>query len=194
MKKSMIFLRTFIAFAIFTLITLSTQAGVLIEPHFGYVLSGNADRGTDKTKFNGPEYGARLGAQKYGLMGGLDYTHSSFTYKTTAGSIGNDDKKHDQVGAFIGYKFPILVRIWGTYYFYDKTTQTANGANENSGYWTKGHGSELGVGYTGLPFLSVNLQYRQTNHDTQSGTNSSLNPTWKTSEVVLGISIPLNLP
>ncbi|MFA6239122.1 MAG: hypothetical protein WC635_17415 [Bacteriovorax sp.] len=176
-----VFLLTITAFTSF-----SAKASLLIEPHIGYNVTGNADYSPDKTKYNGPQYGGRLGVQFVGLMTGLDYTHSTFTHKTTAGNIGEADQKRDQIGVFAGYNFPILLRFWGGYYFSDKITQTSGAT-----YWAKGSGTEFGLGFTGLPFLSINAQYRTSTYD--KDVNGTLNPKWKTKEVVLGISIPLTI-
>lgn len=171
----------------------SAYGGVLIEPHWGYNLIGKVEDGTSNTiKYNGNQYGARFGLQSFGFMGGLDYTHSTFVYKTAVVPAESDEKSRDQIGIFVGYKFPILLRFWGEYNFFDKTKQAANGSNHSSGYYTKGHGSTVGVGYTGLPFLSVNLEYKTSSYD-QSSTGA-LNPKLTTREVVLGVSIPINLP
>lgn len=169
----------------------SAYGGVLIEPHWGYNLIGKVDGISNTTTYHGNQYGARLGAQKFGFMGGLDYTHSSFTYKTVT-PVQSDEKSRDQLGVFVGYKFPILLRFWGEYNFLDKTKQSANGSTHSSGYYTKGHGTALGVGFTGLPFLSVNLEYKTSSYDNSSA--GALNPKQTTREVVLGVSIPINLP
>lgn len=169
-----------------TIASVSAEASLLIEPHIGYNITGKADYSLDKTKYNGPQYGARLGVQFVGLMTGLDYTHSTFTYKTTAGDIGETDQKRDQIGVFAGYNLPILLRAWAGYIFSDKRTQTSGGT-----YWTKGSGTEFGLGFTGLPFLSINLQYRMSKYDEDSA--GVLNPEWETKEIVLGISAPLTL-
>jgi hypothetical protein len=172
----------------FTLITsTAANAGVLIEPHLGVALHGNADYGSSTTSYNGGQYGLRLGGEYLGFMAGMDYTHSSFTYKTTssAGAVSNTDKSRSQLGLFGGYKFPILVRAWAGYYFTDKTSDRT-GSN-----FEKGHGTELGVGFTGLPFLSVNLMYRMSSYDTNNAGDFS--PSHDSKEVVLGVSIPFVL-
>lgn len=173
--------------AIFSLTSYSANASLLIEPHLGYNVTGDADYETNETKYNGPQYGARLGVQSLGFMGGLDYTHSSFTYKTTGAA--DSKQKRDQLGLFVGYNFPVLVRAWVGYYFSDKT-------KDDDGSSTEGHGTEVGLGFTGLPFLSINLQYRMSTHDTgtsRSGAEAAINPEFETSEIVLGVSLPLNI-
>lgn len=172
--------------AITALTSFSAKASLLIEPHLGFNIHGNADYGTETTKYNGAQYGARLGFQQLGLMAGLDFTHSAFTYKTTSPGVAevSQDQKRDQIGIFAGYNFPILLRAWVGYYFSDKTT-----ASDNT--FSKGSGTELGLGFTGLPFLSINLQYRMSTYDeSQAG---AINPEFDTKEIVLGISAPFTL-
>lgn len=201
MKQLKIALIAISAIAIAALTAVTANASLLIEPHLGYNVYGNADYSATssgipidaKTKYNGPQYGARLGVQYFGLMGGLDYTHSSFTHKTTITSpavpgysaTANADKKRDQFGLFVGYKFPVFVRAWFGYYFSDKLK------NSDTAYWEKGNGTELGIGFTGIPFLSINLQYRTSSYD--KDIDGALSPNHKTSEFVLGVSAPFTL-
>ncbi|MGZ3789500.1 MAG: hypothetical protein ACXVLQ_13310 [Bacteriovorax sp.] len=179
--------------AIATLTSVTASASLLIEPHLGYNVYGNADYRTALIKYNGPQYGARLGGQVLGFMAGLDYTHSTFTYKTTTPTFsgGEDEKKRDQIGVFVGYNLPLLFRAWFGYYFSDKVTQTKDGTYRSNGDWDKGHGTEIGVGFTGLPFLSLNLQYRMSTYDTKN--TGTLNPSADTKEIVLGVSAPFTL-
>lgn len=179
--------------AIAALTSFSAKASLLIEPHFGYNLHGSADVDVVTIKYNGTQYGARLGVQSFGFMGGLDYTHSTFTSKASVPTFGDfeADQKRDQLGVFVGYKFPILVRAWVGYYFSDKTTQTNDGTFGAKGDWMKGNGTEIGVGFTGLPFLSINLQYRMSTYD--KADDGAMDPKFKTKEIVLGISAPFTL-
>lgn len=170
----------------------AARASLLIEPHVGYILGGNADYNGADVSYNGPDYGARLGGQWLGVMAGLDYTHSTFAadFKTTAGS-GELERKRDMIGIFAGYNFPILLRAWATYYFSAKTSNTQTNSFGTNGNYTKGNATELGIGFTGLPFLSLNLSYRMSTHDeNQAG---SINPELETKEIVLGVSAPFTL-
>jgi len=155
-------------------------------------LGGNADYNGADVSYHGPEYGARLGGQWLGFMAGLDYAHSTFTTKATAlGTSVEVDKKRDLLGVFVGYNLPIMFRAWATYYFSGKTTNTETVGTNLNGNYTKGNGTEIGVGFTGLPFLSINLQYRMSTQDeTQSG---ALNPELKTKEFLIGVSAPFTL-
>ena len=181
------FLKNIILFSL-VIFSLQSKASLLIEPHVAFQFSGKVENSNPATTYSGTQYGARLGMQTFGLMGGLDYTRSSITNKTVG--IADYDSDRDQIGVFLGYKFPILLRAWGSYYFSDKNTYT------NKDYYS-GSGTEIGVGFTGLPFISVNLMYRTSTYDTAydsaTGLKAKLATSTKTNEIALGVSIPLNL-
>ena len=176
------------------------HAGLLIEPHIGYNITGSTSSksltvsnatGTYSDSYHGPQYGARLGYQYLGLMGGFSYNHASYTLKkvnnATATSV---DSKRNDMGVFVGFNAPILFRAWLGYSFSVKETKTT------SGDYDKGSATELGLGFTGLPFLSINLEYKmidyKTFHNDSAGTDSTYSPNRKTNEVVLSVSAPLN--
>jgi hypothetical protein len=197
--------KSVITTAIFTAVTLSSinaNAGLLIEPHLGYNIHSSTTLGTDKIDYNGAQYGARMGLQSLGFMGGLDYTHASYTATTkpNSGTSDKDERKRDELGVFIGYKFPVLLRAWVGYNFLAKETQSVLGPTSGTkvGDYYKGHSTEIGVGFTTIPFVSLNLSYKMLSYDKHfdsgKGTTSSLNPKFEPKEIILGISFPLTLP
>lgn len=190
--KNSVFALSLTAVMIASVIPSKAKASLLIEPHIGYILAGNADYNGADVSYNGPEYGARLGGQWLGFMAGLDYAHSTFTAKLTSTLVnGEIDKKRDNIGVFAGYNLPILLRGWVTYYFSSKTSNTQTNSLGTSGQFTKGSGTELGLGFTGLPFLSINLVYRMSTQDeNQSG---ALTPEMETKEIMIGVSAPFTL-
>lgn len=192
-KKSLLALAV-IAAASLTAIT--AQAGLLIEPHVGYILPSEETYQGAKFEHNGPELGARLGYQTLGFMAGLDYTLASYTVdETFEGVKASFDKKRTNFGAFVGYNFPILLRAWIGYDFSVKEKQDGTAGDALDGDYLKGTGTVLGVGFTGLPFVSINLTYRMTKFDEyKSGSETgALNPEFEPKEIALGISLPLNL-
>ena len=176
------------------LIANTASAAFLIEPHLSYNLSGSGDNGLSGASkidfdYNGPQYGLRMGYQTLGLMAGLDFTRSNYDMdnKTVAGTTVTKMERNEW-GLFVGYDFPILVRAWGAYYF----SNTAK--NKTNGSVLTGSTKELGVGFTGLPFLSLNLMYRMVDHDefeSASGVKSSID--YSNHEFVVGVSLPLTL-
>lgn len=164
----------------------ASHASLLIEPHIGYNVSGTGESGLD-VDYSGPQYGARLGYQSFGFMLGMDYTKGSGEYESKVGGVTTkQDYDTDDIGAFVGYEFPILLRVWGTYYFSSK--MELKGGGDYSGD-TK----ELGVGFTALPFLSLNLMYRLVNHDEVKGGGVTRNVDMDYKEIVVGVSLPFNL-
>ncbi len=186
-------------------------AGVLIEPYVGYSLAGKMEDTsggiTQKWDYSGLNLGGRLGAQYLGLMGGLAYDHGSYTttYKAPSSVIdllnsfdaGLDTKwSVNSYGAFVGYNFPILLRVWGTYFINSdwKATESKGGRLKDDKM--KASAYELGLGYTALPFLSLNVQYRVTNFDKIEYSNGDSTDKYKDKSAksfILGVSLPINL-
>lgn len=192
-KNSVLALTTVIALGVFSG---AANASLLIEPHVGYIVGGTSDFTSSGTnvalKWNGPDYGARLGGQWLGFQAGLDYSHSTFDLELAAlGTTVKTAQKRDMLGAFVGYKFPILLRAWATYFFSGKTTATETTTSSNSGDFTKGKGMELGVGFTGLPIVNLNLSYRTSTQDKDE--TGAMNPEIKTKEFLLSVSAPFTL-
>lgn len=172
----------------------SAQASFLIEPHLAYNVSGTGDNTVAGVKveheYSGAQYGARVGGQYLGFMAGLDYTLSKPDLKSTAlGTTSTTSLDNKELGIFVGYNLPILLRAWGTYYF-DTTSKYSSGE-------FSGHTIELGVGFTALPFLSLNAMYRNVTLDENKsgGTTTKLTGSaeYNLHEFVVGVSLPINL-
>lgn len=170
----------------------TASASLLIEPHVGYNLnaSGNTTENSvaHEYSYKGGEYGARLGYQVLGFMAGLDYTHSSMSLDdvTVSGTNYGGSYDRNEVGIFVGYNLPILLRGWGAYYFKSK-------AEKDSSNYFKGNTFELGLGFTALPFLSLNAMYRIVSWSQHQYGATSVDPSLTTNEIVIGVSLPLNI-
>jgi hypothetical protein len=171
------------------LFTNTSFASLLLEPHVGYNLSGSGTNNGLKLEYSGPQIGARVGYQNLGFMTGLDYTMSSGDVDSTfAGVKSTQEFSTNDVGIFVGYNFPILIRVWGTYYF----SNTMELKTSNIEY--SGNTKELGVGFTALPFLSINAMYRMVTHDeAKSSVATTSLSDYNYNEIVLGVSLPFNL-
>lgn len=142
--------------------TLSAQAALLLEPLVGYSLASKVDieDGESYSGGMGPSFGGRLGYQKLGFQIGLDYLHSE---------IDQDDKdikenvSLDEWAAFVGFEFPILFRVYGGYIF--SATGETEFAGGNKVDLKSGTGFKAGVGFTLLPFLDINVEYRKGTFD-----------------------------
>lgn len=171
----------------------TASASFLIEPHLSYNLSGSGDNnasGASKVEYdyNGAQYGLKLGYQALGLMAGLDFKRSNYDmdYETSVGTLTGEMERNEW-GLFVGYNFPILVRGWVGYYFSNTTKDTKNNTEMT------GNTTELGVGFTALPFLSVNLMYRLINLDELESGGNKTGIDIDNREFVVGVSLPLNL-
>lgn len=186
------------------LIAQLSHAGILVEPQLGYVLSGGyngsytlgAGTVSSNESISGVQYGARLGYDYFGFMSGLNLQLGSMSKNcktcSPAGSVG---QSQTDIGLFVGFNAPILIRAWLAYNFSSKlkATETANGST--GGQYLSGSSTELGVGYTGIPFLSFNFIYRMHNFSkfTQAGGVEQTVSGYKPSELELAVSIPLNI-
>ncbi len=134
----------------------NAQAGLLIEPYAGYY-TGDFKFSTAKYDFGGTAYGGRLGYSRLGLQLGVDYMGGKWNIDTNPdfkGTISN-------LGAFVGYSFPILLRVYATYFF--------NSSLKNSDTKFEGNTTRLGVGFSPLPFVDVNLEYMTGTYDKADG-------------------------
>lgn len=161
----------------------SAQAGLLIEPLVGYSLGGKLG---DDDKTNGPSLGGRLGYQALGLQLGLDYLQSVQSIDAS----GYDDYTSSEFGAFVGYEFPILLRAYAGYIF-SATGETK--LNTTKYEFIEGTGTKFGVGFTGLPFVVINLEYRNGEYGDYKLNGVKQSDTVKFSSYLLSLSLPINL-
>jgi hypothetical protein len=199
--------------AAFTFQAPKANAGlILVEPHLNYNVWGGSTttitstNSTQEIKYSGPQYGLKLGAQYLGFMGGFIVNQSSFTwritntYNSTPNLNSATDYKFDrtEVGIFGGYNLPILFRGWAAYYFSNKAENKDTAylnMNSLTGVKYTGHTIEIGVGYKGLPFVSINAIYRNVSHDEiEYPTSNTKYPTSVSNdEFVLGVSAPFSV-
>lgn len=190
-----------ILIAFLFLLSTSAYAGLLIEPYLGFSIGSGEDGENPKTEYsqNTPLYGARLGYQVLGFMAGLDYSkgmESEFENKVTGGTTTKPDATQQTFGIFVGYNLPIMLRAWVSYNFASKIS-IESGADVGDEF--KGGGYALGVGFTGLPFVSLNLEYRMNTFDeyktASTGVTSALNGAGEVdyNQILLSVSLPVDL-
>ena len=149
--------------------SLPLKAQYLFEPYLGAALFGDGDAADSTTNHNSSYssffYGARLGYQYWGLEVGVDYGRSSFVLENSEsqGSVSKDKLLRQDWGVFVGYRFPIFLAIWAKWIPYG----TLKGKDAPSpakiyhhGDDFKGSGRGLGLSWTGLPWISLNVEYR----------------------------------
>lgn len=177
----------------------TAKASLLIEPLVGYSLSTKVDikknnslglTGEEYSGGMGPSFGGRLGYQKLGFQVGLDYLHSTIDMDDKDFA---DDVTMNEWAAFVGFEFPILVRVYAGYIFSADAESKSDGTPDEKMTFKDGTGAKVGVGFTLLPFLDINLEYRR-------GTFSEwkVGPTKVDSEVdyssyMIALSLPFTL-
>ena len=200
--------RSLIVFLLLNLFVFAphTRAGVLVEPYLGFAIGADGETSVAGTAYDNSyasvTMGGRLGYQFLGFMGGIDYSMQNFSLKSKSSSNSDkDDVKKNQLGLFVGYDFPILLRAWGTYFLSGSVEgKDANVANDqvfsSNDKFSDGSGYALGVGFSGLPFVSINLEYRTMEYGKFARSNNSSVAYGKKlslSEILLSVSLPLDL-
>lgn len=180
------------ALLIAALTSISANASFLIEPHVGYIVSGGIDSyGGYKYEYNDVQYGARLGIQHLGIMGGFAYTHAelsnNYTLLSGARTTGISKEKADDIGVFVGYSAPLMLRAWVSYFFSSKNADATH-----TSIYTKGSTTEIGLGFTPMPLISINASYRMVSHN-KTNTGATLSTKYEPKEIVLGVSLPITL-
>lgn len=141
-----------------------SQAALLVEPVVGYSFSkaeieeqtvGSTTIDGDSYKGSGGSFGGRLGYQNLGFQLGIDYLRSSIDIND---SDFDKNLSTSEWAGFVGFEFPVLIRVYAGYIF------SATGESEINGEkieFSKGSGMKAGVGFTGLPFVDINFEYRK---------------------------------
>lgn len=159
------------------IISLKSFAGFYIDPLIGINLPSASVGNTND--YNGIGYGTKIGWKELGLSYGLDYQRIN---------LESGDSVRDywstETGVFVGFDFPFLVRVWGTYLL-NLTAKNDAGAD-----YETGSGTKIGIGYTGIPLFSINAEFKSYNFDEDS-TGSTVDDNYKS--VFLSISFPFTL-
>lgn len=159
------------------------HAGVLIEPFAGITIQGNAK--PDDSAYSGQVMGARLGYTNLGLMLGLDYRQANITVEQTTGDI---DFSHSIYNFFIGYQLPVMLRFW-----YAHTIGGEGSVDSMNAKYSEPSGSVIGVGFTGLPFLSLNLEVSNFAFGKVDVSGVSADSQLEGQHYLLSVSFPLSL-
>lgn len=159
------------------LISTSANAGFLIDPYIG---AGQSKSTADVDSIDGSESinvtGARVGYSFLLLSAGIDYQ---------MGTIDKD--KVTSTSVFVGVDMPILIRAWAEYFVSSKYEQ------DTEVYKMKfKDGTSIGIGFTGLPFVSLNVELQNLNY-TMEDVPVLGDVDVKSAQTVFSISLPLDL-
>lgn len=170
-----------------------SEAALLIEPVLGYNITSSFDTASNDIlqddiddKGNGAAFGGRLGYQNLGFQLGVDYLRSNIKFD----DVYDENLSLSEWAVFAGFEFPVLLRIYAGYIF------SATGETESEGVkieFSEGSGMKVGVGFTGLPFIDINVEYRKGTFGefTVAGIDTGAETDY--SAIMLGLSLPFTL-
>lgn len=162
-------------------VLISTQvfSGLLIDPYVGVgraasTLSASGISLTDPDPESTTSVGSRLGYSFLLLSAGIDYE------MVTAG-----DDKLTNISAFVGVDMPILIRAWAEY-FVNSQFDVDGGVDRD---FKDGYG--IGLGFTGLPFVSLNLEIQNLNYEFDYDATTKVDHS--VTATTFSVSLPLDL-
>jgi hypothetical protein len=185
MKFAKLFLPVFILSFFISLP--SAKAGLLIEPVVGFS-KGNFESQDDNEEYptSGLSFGGRLGYQNLGFQLGVDYLSSTLGVDKK----GWGDLEVSEWAAFVGYKFPVMLRVYAGYIL----RSVGNTDYENVDIKLEdGSGTKLGIGFTGLPFVNINFEIRRGTWDQYKLNNITVKEETTFDTFMIGVSLPFNI-
>lgn len=167
-------------------ISFSFQAhsGLLLEPFAGMAFNSSGEVASTDAEISGSTIGGRLGFQHLGFMLGLDGRQDKWNLDLDSG--GDLDLSGQTLGFFVGYEFPVMLRVWANYIF------SSEFENDDSDLkYSEGSGTILGIGYKALPFISLNLEISSIQTTKESTQDVDLEIDYNV--YTLSISLPFSL-
>ncbi|MAX67373.1 MAG: outer membrane beta-barrel protein [Bacteriovoracaceae bacterium] len=161
--------------------SLQSFAGLLIDPYVGVGQTKSTvdfltTDETDTEPYNA--FGARLGYSFLLISAGIDY-------EMAKSESDGEDVDITNTSVFVGVDLPILLRAWAEYFISSDLDVDGSTADYE---FSDGYG--IGVGFTGLPFVSLNLEIQNLNYDITQG---SLKGDLSTASTIFSVSLPLDL-
>jgi hypothetical protein len=171
--KEDIMKKLILSFALFGMFSSIAMAGIHLEPYLGYA-KGSEGNHTPSTgdqnaaDYTGIGFGARVGISYLGLLAGLTYDSQGINATDDDSPAIDIDYKGTNMGAFVGYEFPLGLRLWFSYYVDSAFEIDAvnGGTSSQIGDSFNGNGMSIGVGMSVIPMvLAVNLEYKSFTYD-----------------------------
>lgn len=147
MKKQVILISFLIS-----LFASNAFAGIVFDPYFGSssataVVDGIPAGYDNEGSASGTTFGSRVGLSFSLLSAGIDY-----------GVFNTDKTNATDMSAFVGLNLPFFFRFWAEYYI-SSTGQSIYLDQYGGGADLEfKDGYSIGIGFTGLPLVSVNLE------------------------------------
>jgi hypothetical protein len=178
-----------------SLSALTVKADLLLEPYVGYQVSGAFESKVSgipaKSTSSGAAFGARVGWSLPIVWLAGDVRRVSGKLKPEGG--GTDDSfEETQLGAVVGADLP-MVRAYAGYMLMNELKDTGDGSS------FKGSALKFGAGFTGLPFVSLNLEYTMSTYDKVVSAGIEVSPEslglsdLKSNSLMLSVSLPFEI-
>ena len=176
---------------VLVLFSFNASAGFLIEPYAGIgsfattngALSDAAELVEDDIEDgelsaeSSTVFGGRIGYSFLLLSAGIDYEMDTFA-----------DGTRNTTSLFVGVDLPILLRFWAEYGL-SSTYATTDEDLEDFDVTYDG-GYSVGIGFTGLPFVSLNLEVENATYNFKDG-DVEFDSEW--ASYLFSVSFPINL-
>ena len=169
--------------ALFSVILFSSSsfAGLYLEPYLGYQIGKLKSSGSvlgvefdSDNDANGLTYGAKVGMSFVMVAVGAEYMGGSL-------KVDGSTVTESNIGAFVSVGLP-LIKASAAYF---PSSQFKGDST------AKGSGFKIGVGFTGLPLVAINLDMLNFSGTENSSDISDFS--WKNNAFLLSVSLPLDL-
>lgn len=163
-----------------TCLSVQSFAGLLIDPYLGMgQAKTTSDLATDGDSDGFTSFGSRLGYSFILVSAGIDY-------QMVKSESDGDDVNVTNTSFFVGVDLPILLRAWAEYQI--SSDYDLDGSNLDVEFKD---GYSVGVGFTGLPLVSLNLELAVTNYEIDAGVLGTLD--YSAASTMFSVSLPLDL-
>ena len=166
-------------------LTLSANAKLFLEPYMGFGKATSEQISNPSVTFDSFSINPGL---KVGMATMLRLVSAGIEISYQDSMVENPREELNlermDYALFAGFDFPVLFRVFGKYILQSNLDIGNTEIVNPSGYG-------LGLGYTGLPFLSLNLEYRNLSWNKIRTNDFEANNDGEISEVILSLSLPL---
>ncbi|MCO4755003.1 MAG: hypothetical protein KC478_11020 [Bacteriovoracaceae bacterium] len=177
----------------FIMLSSNALAMFHVEPYVGFAKGEEDTNDPNPDEYSGMGFGLRAGYKYLGAIVGATYDSQTITASTTepGDNSADVDFKGTNMGAVLGYEFPLGLRLWVSYYI-DAKFEVDSGTSTGGEF--SGNGYAIGAGYSIIPMiLSLNAEMKKFEYDEYSfqGTTLNLNNAGS-SYYFLSVSAPLS--
>lgn len=157
----MLFFTKLVSILLITAITSQAHAGFHFEPYLGKSVSGDWSSSPGEGDVSMTEFGLKMGYQApVGFQIGGDFQMGKGAHDNILAGGVDADSGHAAFGIYLGYQSDMGLRGYAHYFF--ASALAFDDANDTA---YAGNGFKLGVGYSLLAWLAINLEYQIMNYD-----------------------------